>query len=93
MCKEFKDKSNKIIKETAAEKEMISEEFFKKVMGNSPFPDIVNETALPNKQKWKFDMVTLTMADMTKALNDLDEGYVSIPQMFVSFDSMNKEDI
>ena len=41
LCKSFKEKSSKITEDSKNEKDVISEEFFKKVMGNSFNPGLV----------------------------------------------------
>ena len=91
MCKQFKEKSSKITADSQEETEMISEEFFEKVMGNSFNPDLVGKQALQSDQKWKFNMTVLTIRDMTEALNSLDEGYHSIPEKYESYKSFMDE--
>ena len=82
LCKEFKDQMTKLIDGTDGEVDMISNAFFELVMKNSPFPDVVGSDKATGSKELEFKINTLTMDDMTDALNSLDDGNESIPNYF-----------
>ena len=88
LCQEFKAKSSKITKAVAEEKDMISEEFFKRIMGNAPFPEFSGKKDLKKEDKWSFELQPLTQEDMSNALDSLDEGFESMTERFSSFKSL-----
>ena len=87
-CAEFKKCSGLVVESVKNEKDMISDDFFNLVMGNSHNPGLVDKNKLEEGKRWKLPTVTLTVKDLSDALDSLDEGYSSFNGRFESFRSL-----